>query len=150
MHYLPLFSWALFHSQELKQKVIVFFISRQVVEFHYHLFTETLDEGSDSLYLVSLGNKVYMYKQYCMLVCIRTQQCLCAVMCSDGAVSSGVLFKSGTVATALFVSPVTDMSLFELHGSMRQDWRRETYQKFCAATSGALLCTVSYVAYKSY
>ena len=33
------------HSQELKQKVIVFFISRQVVEFHYHLFTETLDEG---------------------------------------------------------------------------------------------------------
>lgn len=60
------------HSQELKQKVIVFFISRQAVEFHYHLFTETLDEGSCSLCLVHSLNarlqSVHMHIQ--AVVCI--------------------------------------------------------------------------------
>ena len=51
MPYLPLsLLHGTLHSQEMKQKVIVFFISQHVVEFHYHLFTETLDdEGSGTV-----------------------------------------------------------------------------------------------------
>ena len=37
----------------------------------------------------------------------------------------------------------TDLSLWELHGSMDQAERKEVYKTFCEATSGALLCTVS-------
>ena len=87
----------------MKQKVIVFFITQHVVEFHYHLLTETLDEGSGTVVYSwftvhckqqSISSAVYW--------CVHSRHaiytvCWCAFIhirvFHDGVVVSSVWFK---------------------------------------------------------
>ena len=83
------------HSQEMKQKVIVFFITQHVVEFHYHLLTETLDEGSGTVVYSwftvhckqqSISSAVYWcvhsrHAIYTVCCCVHSRHAINAVCC---------------------------------------------------------------------
>ena len=75
--------------------MIVFFITQHVVEFHYHLLTETLDEGSGAVVYSwftvhckqqSISSAVYWYVHsrhaiYTVCCCVHSRHAIYTVCC---------------------------------------------------------------------